>query len=384
MRKRDERRLVNSLVDFSVLFDGFRDKETIFALKRKISADAKKLKEKLYIMEVCGGHTHTIMKYGINQMMPDNIEFVHGPGCPVCIMPKNRIDAAIALAQMKDTILVTLGDMIRVPGSKQSLSQVRGDGADVRFVYSPTEILKIAEQNPDKKIIYFAIGFETTTPMTAAIMDRGVKAGLTNIYYAINHVTVPEPMCAIMDDAETKVNAFLAPAHVSVITGAKIYEPISKKYGVPIVAAGFEPVDIMQAISMLVAQKIEGRAETEIEYTRSVGVEPNPKAAELIQRYMEVDDFFIWRGIGPIPKSSLKIRDEFANLDAYKVFADVLPKDSSEDHKACICGEVLKGKAKPYDCKVFGKACTPTSPLGSCMVSSEGACAAYFKYGKSI
>ncbi len=375
---------MSSSVDFSILFDGFRDKDTIFALKKKIAEDAKRLSGKLYIMEVCGGHTHTIMKYGINQMMPDNIEFVHGPGCPVCIMPKERIDAAIALAQMSDTILVTLGDMIRVPGSKKSLSQVRGEGADVRFVYSPTEILKIAADNPTKKVIYFAIGFETTTPMTAAIMDRGVKQGLKNIYYAINHVTVPEPMCAIMDDSDTKVNAFLAPAHVSVITGAKIYEPISEKYHVPIVAAGFEPVDIMQAISMLATQKLEGKAQTQIEYTRSVGIEPNPKAVELINKYMEVDDFFTWRGIGPIPKSSLRIKDEFTGLDAYKVFADVLPTETIEDHKACICGEVLKGKAKPYDCKVFGKACTPSSPLGSCMVSSEGACAAYFKYGKSI
>ncbi len=375
---------MSNSIDFSVLFDGFRDKETIFALKQKITKEAKKLKEKLYIMEVCGGHTHTIMKYGINQMMPENIEFVHGPGCPVCIMPKNRIDAAIALSKMDNTILVTLGDMIRVPGSKQSLSEVRGEGADVRFVYSPAEILKIATENPQKKVIYFAIGFETTTPMTAALMDRAIKQGLTNIYYAINHVTVPEPMCAIMDDTETKVNAFLAPAHVSVITGSKIYEPIAKKYRVPIVVGGFEPVDIMHAIDMIVAQKIEGKAEVEVEYTRSVSTKPNPKAKELIERYMEVDDFFIWRGIGAIPKSSLRIKKEFAHFDAYKVFKDVLPKDSSEDHKACICGEVLKGKAKPYDCKVFGKACTPSSPLGSCMVSSEGACAAYFKYGKSI
>lgn len=371
-------------LDFSVLFDGFRDKETIFALKRKIAEDAKNLSEKLFIMEVCGGHTHTIMKYGVNQMMPENIEFVHGPGCPVCIMPKNRIDAAIALAQMKDTIVVTLGDMIRVPGSKKTLSDVRGEGADVRFVYSPTEILKIAAQNPQKKVIYFAIGFETTTPMTAALIDRAIEEELNNLFYAINHVTVPEPMCAIMDDPETKVNAFLAPAHVSVITGSKIYKPISEKYSVPIVAAGFEPVDIMQAISMLVTQKLEGKHETQIEYLRSVKEEPNPKAMELINKYMEVDDFFIWRGIGAIAKSSLRLKSEYAHLDAYKLFADILPTDSVDDHKLCICGEVLKGKAKPYDCKVFGVACTPSSPLGSCMVSSEGACAAYFKYGKSI
>ncbi len=367
-----------------VLFDGFRNKDAIFAFAKKIQQDAKKLQEKLYIMEVCGGHTHTIMKYGINQMMPENIEFVHGPGCPVCIMPKGRIDAAAALANMKDTILVTLGDMIRVPGSHGSLSDVRGRGADVRFVYSPTEILKIAAENPDKKVIYFAIGFETTTPMTAALMERAIQNNLTNIYYALNHVTVPEPMCAIMDDEETKVNAFLAPAHVSVITGSKIYEPISEKYGVPIVATGFEPADIMQAVSMLLSQKLRGDAITEIEYSRSVGREANPKAMELMDKYMEVDDFFVWRGIGAIPKSSLRIKEEFAHLDAHKVFAEFLPKEEVEDHKACICGEVLKGKAKPFDCKVFGKACTPTSPLGSCMVSSEGACAAYFKYGKSI
>lgn len=370
--------------DMSLLFDGFRNKDAIFALAKKIKKDAEKLSEKLYIMEVCGGHTHTIMKYGINQMMPQNIEFVHGPGCPVCIMPKSRIDAAAALARMSDTILVTLGDMIRVPGSKGSLSDVRGEGADVRFVYSPIEILKIAEQNPTKKVIYFAIGFETTTPMTVALMERAINMGIDNLYYATNHVTVPEPMCAIMDDPETKVNAFLAPAHVSVITGSKIYEPISEKYRVPIVATGFEPADILQAVSMLVSQKLEGRAETEIEYTRSVTREPNAKAMGLIDKYMQVDDFFVWRGIGAIPNSSLCIRDEYAHLDAYKVFTDFIPKEEPEDHKACICGEVLKGKAKPFDCKVFGKGCTPSSPLGSCMVSSEGACAAYFKYGKSI
>ena len=375
---------MNKTIDFNILFDGFRDKETIFALKRKITEEAKALSEKLFIMEVCGGHTHTIMKYGINQMMPENIEFVHGPGCPVCIMPKNRIDSAIALAGMDDTIVVTLGDMIRVPGSKKSLSQIRGEGADVRFVYSPSEILKIAAQNPQKKVIYFAIGFETTTPMTAALIDRAIKAELNNLFYAINHVTVPEPMCVIMDDPETKVNAFLAPAHVSVITGSKIYKPISEKYGVPIVAAGFEPVDIMQAISMLVTQKLEGRHETEIEYIRSVKEEPNLKAAELIGKYMEVDDLFVWRGIGAIEKSSLRLRSEYSHLDAYKVFSDFLPTEQASDHKLCICGDVLKGKAKPYDCKVFGTACTPSSPLGSCMVSSEGACAAYFKYGKSI
>lgn len=375
---------MSKTIDFNILFDGFRDKETIFALKRKITEEAKALSEKLFIMEVCGGHTHTIMKYGINQMMPENIEFVHGPGCPVCIMPKNRIDSAIALAGMDDTIVVTLGDMIRVPGSKKSLSQIRGEGADVRFVYSPSEILKIAAQNPQKKVIYFAIGFETTTPMTAALIDRAIKAELNNLFYAINHVTVPEPMCVIMDDPETKVNAFLAPAHVSVITGSKIYKPISEKYGVPIVAAGFEPVDIMQAISMLVTQKLEGRSETEIEYIRSVKEEPNLKAAELVGKYMEVDDLFVWRGIGAIEKSSLRLKSEYSHLDAYKVFSDFLPTEQASDHKLCICGDVLKGKAKPYDCKVFGTACTPSSPLGSCMVSSEGACAAYFKYGKSI
>ncbi len=384
MKKKKQRRWVADSNDMSLLFDGFRNKDAIFALAKKIKKDSEKLSEKLYIMEVCGGHTHTIMKYGINQMMPANIEFVHGPGCPVCIMPKSRIDAAAALARMSDTILVTLGDMIRVPGSKGSLSDVRGEGADVRFVYSPTEILKIAADNPTKKVIYFAIGFETTTPMTAALMERSTAKNIDNLYYATNHVTVPEPMCAIMDDPETKVNAFLAPAHVSVITGSKIYEPISEKYHVPIVATGFEPADILQAVSMLVTQKCDGRAETEIEYTRSVSREPNSKAMEMINKFFEVDDFFVWRGIGAIPKSSLRIRDKYAHIDAYKVFADFIPKEEPEDHKACICGEVLKGKAKPFDCKVFGKACTPSSPLGSCMVSSEGACAAYFKYGKSI
>lgn len=375
---------MSSSLDFKQLFDGFRDKDTILALKKKIESDAKKLKDKLYIMEVCGGHTHTIMKYGLHQIMPSSIEFIHGPGCPVCIMPKKRIDAAIAMARQKDTIVATLGDMIRVPGSKKSLAVARAEGDDVRFVYSPTEILKIAADNPQKKVVYFAIGFETTTPMTAALIHRALEAGVTNLFYAINHVTVPEPMAAVMEDSETKVNAFLAPAHVSVITGAKIYAPIAKQFGVPIAVAGFEPADIMSSISMLVTQKLTGKSEVEIEYARSVQWEPNPKAMELIDRYMEVDDYFVWRGIGAIPKSSLRLKEEFSHIDAYKIFADILPTEEVDDHKACICGEVLKGKAKPFDCKVFATACTPSSPLGSCMVSSEGACAAYYKYGKNF
>jgi hydrogenase expression/formation protein HypD len=365
------------------LYDDFRDAKAIKGMAEEIKAIAKDFKKKLYIMEVCGGHTHVIMRYGLNQLMPDNIEFLHGPGCPVCIMPKERIDRAIHFAEQSDVILVTLGDMIKVPGSKMSLAGARGDGANIRFVYSPTEIIKIARENPSKSVVYFAIGFETTTPMTAAIIDRVLRDGLTNVFFSINHVTVPEPMAAIMDDPETKVNAFLAPAHVSVITGSKIYEWLAAKYGVPIVAGGFEPLDVMGAIKMLALQHRDGRAEVEVEYTRSVSREGNTTAQALIDKYLQKEATFNWRGIGLIPDSSLCLRSEFEHLSAEKKF-DGFDLTHKEDNKACKCGDILKGKAKPNDCKVFGNPCTPQNPLGSCMVSSEGACSAYYKYGRLL
>ena len=364
------------------LYAGFRDPEVIRALAQTISREAKDLNEPLKIMEVCGGHTHTIMKYGLKQLLPDNIDFIHGPGCPVCIMPKERIDHAIALAQLEDVILLTLGDMIRVPGSKSSLAAERAKGCDIRALYSPLDAVRIAEENPDKKVIFFAIGFETTTPMTAAVLEQTEKRGIANLYFHINHVLVPPAVDAIMADGQAKINAFIGPAHVSVITGAKIYLPLPEQYGTPVVVSGFEPVDVLESILMIVRQKNENRSEMEIQYSRSVTLEGNTKAQQMIEKFMQPRAHFRWRGIGDIPYSALELKEQYAACDAEKIFADILPTNPIDDHKLCICGTILKGLAKPNDCKVFGKACTPNSPMGSCMVSSEGACNAYYRYGE--
>lgn len=361
------------------LIEGFRDPKHMKALAALIK---KECVSKINIMEVCGGHTHTIMKFGLAQILPEMIEFVHGPGCPVCIMPKERIDHAIALASIPNTILATLGDMIRVPGSKTSLQKLRAEGFDIRSLYSPLDVLKIAKENPDKNVIFFAIGFETTTPMTAVLIKSAIEENISNLFFHVNHVTVPEPVDAIMSGGDAKIDAFLGPSHVSVITGYKIYEPLVEKYRTPIVVSGFEPTDVMESVLRIVRQVNEGKSKVDNEYSRAVSREGNLKAQELIDTYMEKRTHFRWRGIGDIPQSALKLKDAYAKYDAEVVFKEVLPTEELDDHKACICGDILKGKAKPFDCKVFGKACTPSNPMGSCMVSSEGACSAYFKYGK--
>ncbi len=362
------------------LYEGFRDPKLIRSLAKEIEKEAKKLEGPLRIMEVCGGHTHTIMKYGLPQLLPQNISFIHGPGCPVCIMPKERIDHAIALAKMANTILVTLGDMIRVPGSKSSLAQERAEGYDIRPLYTPVDAIKIAKENPDKRVVFFAIGFETTTPMTAAVIKQTIEQKIDNLFFHINHVLVPPAVDAIMADGNAAINAFIGPSHVSVISGAKIYQPLPLRYKTPVVVSGFEPVDVLQGILMIVRQAVAKKAELEIEYTRSVTMEGNKKAQELIDTYLQPRGHFRWRGIGDIPESALELREEYAYLDAEKRFGDLLPNEPIDDHKLCICGTILKGLAKPMDCKVFGTACTPNTPLGSCMVSSEGACNAYYRY----
>lgn len=373
------------------LYDDFRDANTIKAYAKIINEDAKKLKAPINIMEVCGGHTHTIMKFGLPQLLPANIKFIHGPGCPVCIMPKERIDHAYVLAMQEGVILVTLGDMIKVPGSNGTLQDARSKGADVRFVYSPLESIKIAKENITKKVIFFAIGFETTTPMTAALIDSVIKQDIKNIYFHINHVTVPEVMRELIDSRDehvdsynNKIDAFLGPSHVSVISGSKIYEEFAREYSRPVVVAGFEPVDVMQAISMIVKQFVEDRCELEVEYKRLVTYDGNVKAQNLIEKYFQKRDLFKWRGLGNIPKSGLKLRDEYKEYDAEVVYRDILPIAEIEDHKLCICGDILRGIANPPECTIFGTACKPTSPVGSCMVSSEGACAAYYKYGNLV
>ena len=358
------------------LINSFRDKDKILALSQIIKQRSKK---PLNIMEICGGHTHSIMKFGLPQLVGENINFIHGPGCPVCIMPRSRIDEAIAIASIDGVIFCTLADMLRVPGSKGSLSELRADGADIRALYSPLDTITIAKENPDKKVVFFAIGFETTTPMSAVVVKQAVELNLQNLFIHINHVTVPAPVRAIMSDKDVKIDAFLGPSHVSVITGSKIYEELANEFKTPIAVSGFEPLDLMDSILNLVSQHENGTHKVYNEYARVVSKDGNLKAKELIDRYFQPCDFE-WRGLGVIKDSGLRLRDEFSYLDAKKYFN--IEVGESKESKACICGEILRGKAKPYDCKVFGKVCNPQNPIGSCMVSGEGACAAYYKYSK--
>lgn len=365
------------------LYDGFRDAKTIKAFKQIIDEDLKDYDGIINIMEVCGGHTHTIMKYGIPQLINKKINFIHGPGCPVCVMPKDRIDSAYELCLQKDVILVTLGDMIKVPGSNGSLQNARSQGADVRFVYSPMDCLKIADENKDKTVVFFAIGFETTTPMTCALLEQVIKNDIKNILFHINHITVPEVMQVLVQDENCKIDAFLGPSHVSVISGSKIYEEFPRDYNKPVVVSGFEPVDVMQSLSMIVKQFKEKRADLEVEYKRLVSYEGNLKAQELINKYFKKVPFK-FRGIGEVENSGYELKDEFDKYNAKIVYKEILPTQEVKENKACKCPEILKGVAKPTDCKIFGNVCTPTNPIGSCMVSSEGACSAYYKYGNLL
>lgn len=358
----------------------FRDKQTILALSNEIKKLASKLEKKLVIMEVCGGHTHSIMKYGLLDLMPKNLEFVHGPGCPVCVMPRARLDEAYELAMIKNSIILSLGDMMKVPGSYGSLIQAREKGLDARFLYSPMQALETAKENPHKKVIYIAIGFETTTPMSASVLLNAKKEKINNLFFHINHLLVPPSVSAILNDPACRINALLAPSHVSVISGAQIYAPLIECFKLPIVVSGFEPVDILESVLMLIKQALKKEAKLEIQYKRAVSFEGNVKAQELINACMEVRENFEWRGLGNIKHSALKLKETFASYDAEKVFKEYLSHKTSKENKACKCGEILKGTAKPLDCALFAKTCTPQNPIGSCMVSSEGACAAYYRY----
>lgn len=362
------------------LYSGYRDPKKLLYLKDAIAKQSKGI-EKLNIMEVCGGHTHAIMKYGLPQLLPQSINFVHGPGCPVCVMPKLRVDEAIALAKMDGSILVTLGDMIKVLGSEQTLQDVRAKGADVRFVYSPLEALKIAQQNSDKKVIFVAIGFETTTPMSASLFKQMLQKGVKNLYFHVNHVVVPPAMEAILSQPNS-IDAFIGPSHVSVISGSKIYEPFAHEHGRPVVVGGFEPVDVMESVLEIIKQIKEGKSEVDIQYSRSVNREGNVKAQRMIEHYFRPIDFE-FRGLGVVKNGGLGLKKEYVAYDARVVFEQFLPKSASDEDKNCLCAQILTAKALPSECKLFGSVCTPAKPVGSCMVSSEGACAAYFKYGVS-
>ncbi len=358
--------------------DEYRDP----AMATRISADIAKLSEgrSLKLMEVCGGHTHTIYKHGVEDVLPPNIDLVHGPGCPVCVLPMGRIDDAIAIAETENVIFTTFGDMMRVPGSKKSLLDAKAQGADVRFVYSPLDSLKLARQNPDKQVVFFAIGFETTAPSTAVTLLRAQAENIQNFSLFCNHVTIIPAIKAILDSPDLRLDGFIGPGHVSMVIGLRPYTFVARDHHKPVVMAGFEPLDIIQSVHMIVTQISEGRAEIENQYSRVVRPEGNTKALEAMARTMELRPFFEWRGLGFITHSALKLRSEFAQWDAELRFQ--VPGLRVADPKACQCGEVLKGVIKPWECKVFGTACTPETPIGTCMVSPEGACAAYFNYGR--
>jgi hydrogenase expression/formation protein HypD len=331
-------------------------------------------------MEVCGGHTHTIYRHGIEQLLPETVELVHGPGCPVCVIPMGRVDDAIALAEQRGVIFTSFGDMMRVPGSNGSLLEAKARGADVRMVYSPLDALKIAEAAPDRQVVFFAVGFETTAPSTAVTLLRAREAGVGNFSVFSNHVTIVPPLKAILESPDLRLDGFLGPGHVSTVIGNRPYDFVPRRYGKPLVTAGFEPLDILQSIVMLLEQFAEGRCEVQNQYTRVVRDEGNPIALAMLQQVFRLRPHFEWRGLGFIAQSALALSDEFADWDAERRFD--LPGVRVADPKACQCGEVLKGAIKPWECKVFGTACTPETPIGTCMVSSEGACAAYYTFGR--
>ncbi len=331
-------------------------------------------------MEVCGGHTHTIYRHGIEQLLPDTVELVHGPGCPVCVIPMGRVDDAISLAERPGVIFTSFGDMLRVPGSTSSLLEAKARGADVRMVYSPLDALKIALANPDKHIVFFAVGFETTAPSTAVTLLRARELGVTNFSVFSNHVTIVPPLKAILDSPDLRLDGFLGPGHVSTVIGNRPYDFVPKQYAKPLVTAGFEPLDILQAVVMLLQQFADGRCEVENQYNRVVTDEGNPIALRILEQVFTLRPHFEWRGLGFIAQSALALNDDFAAFDAERLFE--LPGVRVADPKACQCGEVLKGVIKPWECKVFGTACTPETPIGTCMVSSEGACAAYYTFGR--
>ena len=364
--------------------DEFRDPVKAQTLAKEIRSLLPRLERTrqrpLQIMEVCGGHTHAIFRYGIQQLLPDAIEFVHGPGCPVCVLPMGRVDDCVALAERPGVTFTTFGDAMRVPGSKKSLLKAKADGADVRMVYSPLDALKLARENPLREVIFFGLGFETTMPSTALTVLQAKAEGVKNFSLFCNHITIIPTIKAILDSPDMNLDGFLGPGHVSMVIGTGPFEFIARHYGKPIAIAGFEPLDVLQSMCMVLRQIADGRSEVENQYKRVVAAEGNTAALVAIGQVFELREFFEWRGLGSIDHSGVRLRDAYAEFDAERKFG--VPNLKIADPKSCQCGEVLKGVIKPQQCKVFGGACTPETPLGSLMVSSEGACAAYYHYGR--
>jgi len=356
----------------------YRDPE----LAKKILHQIEKIVTQPWrIMEVCGGQTHSLVKNGILDVLPKEITMIHGPGCPVCVTPLHLIDKAVYLAEKKNVILCSFGDMLRVPGSHKSLLEAKASGADIRIVYSPLEAVQIAQKNPDREVVFFAVGFETTAPSNALSVLHAEKLGLKNYSLLVSHVLVPPAIENIMEDVDSRIDGFLAAGHVCSIMGYWEYYPLAEKFKVPIVVTGFEPLDILKGILAVVKQLEEGRYEVENQYERYVREEGNEKAQEIIFQVFEITDR-LWRGMENIPNSGYKIKKEYERFDALKKFDVTL--EAVREHEECLAGDVMKGIIKPYECPQFGKSCTPQNPLGAPMVSSEGACAAYYHYNRDL
>ncbi len=366
--------------------DEFRDAALAQGIARAIAAEVRPAR-RYNFMEFCGGHTHAISRYGVADLLPENVHMIHGPGCPVCVLPIGRIDQAIQLALTHGVILCTYADTLRVPASGGlSLMRARARGGDIRLVYAVTDALAIARAHPHKEVVFFAIGFETTTPPTAMAIRQARTEGLANFSVLCCHVLTPPAITSILESPEVRtlgsvpLDGFIGPAHVSTVIGSRPYEFFAEEYRKPVVIAGFEPLDVMQAILMLVRQVNDGRAEVENEFTRAVTREGNAKAQALVAEVFELRKRFEWRGLGEVPYSALQIRADYAAFDAERRFD--LDYTAAPDNKACECGAILRGVKRPLDCKLFGTACTPETPMGACMVSSEGACAAHYTYGR--
>ncbi|HEX3882268.1 MAG TPA: hydrogenase formation protein HypD [Stellaceae bacterium] len=358
--------------------DEFRDPTAARAMLREIAAITATLTAPIRIMEVCGGHTHSIFRYGLEGLLPEAIELVHGPGCPVCVLPMGRIDDAVSIAERPEVIFTTFGDAIRVPGSKKSLMQAKAEGADIRIVYSPMDALALARANPAREIVFFGLGFETTMPSTALTVLAAERDRVGNFSVFCNHITIVPTIKAVLDSPDIRIDGFLGPGHVSMVIGTGPYEFVSRHYRRPLVVSGFEPLDILQSIWMVLCQLKEGRAEIENQYARIVPEDGNEAALEAVAAVYELREFFEWRGLGSIDHSGIRFNSVYARFDTEKRFK--VANIRIADPKSCQCGEVLKGVLKPSQCKVFGTACTPETPLGALMVSSEGACAAYYRY----
>lgn len=356
----------------------FRDPKLV----RGALAEIKRLATRPYVlMEICGGQTHSIVRSGLDRLLPSEIILVHGPGCPVCVTPIEMLDRALAIARRPEVIFTSFGDMLRVPGSDGDLFTVRAQGGDVRVVYSPLDAVRIARENPDRQVVFFAVGFETTAPANAMSVVQAQSLGLANYSVLVSHSCVPGAMRAILDSPGNRVEAFLAAGHVCTVMGYWEYHEIAKKYRVPIVVTGFEPTDLAQGVLVALRQLQADRAEVENAYPRAVTEEGNREAQELVSRVFELSDRK-WRGIGDIPGSGLRLREEFADFDAARRFE--VEAVEARESAVCIAGEILQGRRKPVECPAFGTECTPENPLGATMVSSEGACAAYFRYGRYV